>query len=406
LRDNLSTESNILYYGWVVVSMAFLANLVGYGLVYTFGIFLKPLSIEFGWSRSEITKAFLFYGILHNLLGLITARLCDRFGPKLVLAIAGFCFGLSMVLMNYVTTIGELYVYYGVLLSIGIASAYIPVTSTVSQWFRVKRGFAIGLSAAGLGAGSLVFSPLSAWLISSLGWRRAYTIFGIFAWVAFIPIVKFIKRVPHESMGLGGLEGFSFFEAFRTRTFWVFSLSWFFIAFTWWSVMIHIYPLATDRGMPMITAGILVGLIGGTSIIGRISAGFLSDKVGRKRVLITEFSVLLIAFIWLLFSTKEWMLFFFAILFGISSGGWTGIIAAFPADYFGYKATSSILSFMVLIAGIGQAIGPWLGGYIFDTTQSYNYMVILCILANIAAIISASLIRPPRFRSIVVSDRP
>ena len=95
--------------------MAFLANFAGYGLVYAYGIFFKPMSNEFGWSRSVTAAPFGFYAIFHNLLALLAGRLCDRFGPKLVLAIGGFCLGLSMILMRYVTTIWELYLFFGVL---------------------------------------------------------------------------------------------------------------------------------------------------------------------------------------------------------------------------------------------------------------------------------------------------
>jgi MFS family permease len=394
-RNVFYDESMVSYYGWVVVGMGFLANLVAFGLVYSFGVFFKPLASEFGWSRSVTAGAFGFYGIFHTLLALFAGRVCDRFGPTLVLTIAGFCLGLSMILMTYITTLWEFYLYFGALFSIGIAAEFIPVMSTVSQWFKVKRGFAVGLTAAGLGAGSLVFSPLSAWLISSFGWRKAYTIIGILSWVVFVPIVKFMKQIPRESTGCEESGGFSLSEALGTRAFWAFGISWFFIAITLWAMMIHIVPLATDRGMHMLTAGILAGIIGATSIIGRISAGFFSDKVGRKRVLIIEFTIQLIALIWLLFSTNIWMLFFFAVLFGISSGGWAGVIAAFPADYFGFKATGSILGFAEILAGVGVAIGPYVGGHIFDLTHSYNYMVIMCIMATIAAIISASLLRPP-----------
>lgn len=375
--------------------MAFLANLVGFGLVYAYGIFFKPMSNEFGWSRSVTAGPFGFYAIFHNLLALLAGKFCDRFGPKIILAIGGLCLGLSMVLMRYVTTIWELYLFYGVLFSTGIASIYIPVMSTVSRWFKAKRGLAIGLTAAGLGAGSLIFSPLCAWLISSFGWRIAYTVLGILAWSIFIPIVKFMKEVPRGSIESGKPEGFSFSEAFRTLAFWALGFSWLFIAFALWAVMIHIVPLATDRGMPLITAGILGGVIGASSIIGRISGGFFSDKVGRKKILITEFLFQSIAFVWLLFSTEAWMLFIFGVLFGLSSGGWTGVIAAFPADYFGYKATGSILGFAAILAGIGVASGPYFGGYIYDTTQSYIYMVIMCIIATITATIFASLLRPP-----------
>jgi MFS family permease len=388
------SESNFSNYGWVIVAMSFLANLVGYGLVYAYGFFFKPLASEFGWSRSVTAGPFGFYAVFHNLLAILAGVLCDRFGPKLILAIGGFCLGLSMILMRYVTTLWDLYLFYGVLFSIGVAGEYIPVMSTVSRWFKVKRGLAIGLTAAGLGAGSLIFSPLCAWLITSFGWRMACTVLGIVAWVSFIPIVKFMRQFPRESIESRELEGFSFSEAFRTKAFWALGFSWLFIALALWAVMIHIVSLATDRGMSMMTAGILGGVIGATSIIGRISSGFISDKMGRKKILITEFIFQLFAFIWLLFSTKAWMLFLFAILFGFSSGGWTGVVAALPADYFGYRATGTILGFCAIMAGVGVAIGPYLGGYIFDVTKSYDYMIVMCVIATIAAIISASFMTP------------
>ena len=393
--NSVFEESKISYYGWIVVGMALLANLMAFGLVYSFGVFLKPLASEYGWTRSVTTGAFGFYGILHTLLAPFAGRLCDRFGPRLVLTIGGFCLGLPMILMVYTTTLWELYVYYGFLFSIGIAGVYVPVMSTVSQWFKAKRGFAIGLTAAGLGAGSFVFYPLSAWLITSYGWRKAYAIIGILCWVFFIPIVKFMRQVPREYKKREELRGLSFSEAFRTETFWVFGVTWFLGCITIWAIMIHFVPLATDRGMSMMSAGILAGIMGATSIFGRISSGFLSDKVGRKRILITEFSLQLIAFIWLFFCTKIWMLYLFAVLFGISSGGWAGVITAFPADYFGLRATGSILGFANIMAGVGIAMGPYIGGFFFDTTHSYDYMVLMCIMGTLGAIISSSLLTPP-----------
>lgn len=381
-----------------MVCMACLANLVGFGLVYAYGVFFKPVCYEFGWSRSVTVGPFSFYAIFHSILAFFAGKFCDRFGPKLILVIGGFCIGFSMILMSYANSLWELYLSYGFFLSIGIAAMYIPCTATVSRWFKERRGLAMGLAAAGLGAGSLVFSPLSVWLISTFGWRKAYSVIGILAWIVFIPIVKFIKQVPRERIELELSEGLSFSQAFMTGTFWAYSLAWFFVGAALWSVMIHIVPLATDRGVSMVTAGILAGLIGVGGIIGRISAGFLSDKIGRKRILITEFTLQLISFVWLLFSKETWMLFFFAIFFGLSSGGWTGVITALAGDYFGSKATGTILGFIMIVVGIGIAIGPYVGGYIFDATQSYDYMVVMCIIATVSAIISASFLRPIKKR--------
>jgi MFS family permease len=152
--------------------------------------------------------------------------------------------------------------------------------------------------------------------------------------------------------------------------------------------------LVTDRGIPILTGGILLGIIGATSVIGRITGGYISDKVGRKKIMMTEFFIQIVTLIWFLFSSRDWMLFIFAISFGLSSGGWAGQIHAVPADYFGFRATGQILGAAAIFCGVGVAMGPYIGGYIFDTTFSYNAMVIMCIMATIAAIISTSLLRP------------
>ncbi|MCK4782881.1 MAG: MFS transporter [Desulfobacteraceae bacterium] len=398
LSNSKNVEYELSYYGWIVVGMCFLANLVGFGLVYSYGVFFKSLASEFGWSRSIIAGAFSTYAILHNILAFFAGRLVDRYGPKLILVIAGFCLGLSMIVMKFVTSIFTLYFYFGIIFSIGIAFTYSPVMATVSRWFKTRRGLAVGLAAAGLGAGSLVFSPLSAWLISSFGWRQSYGILGIIAWVIFIPIVIFVREAPREFMQAESesesAKGLSFSEAFRTRTFWAFCFSWMSAAAALFAIMIHFVPLATDRGVSIVTAGILAGLIGAFSLIGRISAGFFSDKAGRKNIFISAFIFQLIITSWLPFAKEAWMLFIFAIIFGLSSGGWTGVIAAFPADYFGVRATGAIIGFGVIMAGVGVAIGPYLGGYFFDATQSYDLMVVMCIIATIAAIISALFLRP------------
>lgn len=200
LNNSQNVEYELSYYGWIVVGMSFLACLIGFGLVYSYGVFFKSLASEFGWSRSIIAGAFSTYAILHNILAFFAGRLVDRYGPKLVLAIAGFCLGLSMIVMSFVTSIFTLYFYFGIIFSTGVAATYSPVMATVSRWFKTRRGLAVGLAAAGLGAGSLVFSPLSAWLISSFGWRQSYVILGIIAWVIFIPIVIFVREAPREFM--------------------------------------------------------------------------------------------------------------------------------------------------------------------------------------------------------------
>ena len=159
-------------------------------------------------------------------------------------------------------------------------------------------------------------------------------------------------------------------------------------------MMIHIVPLITDRGVSIVEAGVIAGLIGVGSIIGRIGAGFVSDKAGGKKVLAIALTIQLAAMVWLLFSRDTWMLYIFVLLFGLGSGGWAALMAAFPANYFGLKDTGAILGFAIILAGVGAAIGPYFGGYIFDMTQSYDYLIVLCIIVCVASVISSAFILP------------
>jgi len=397
--DNTAVrESSVGYYGWVVVGMGFLAGFVGFGFVYSYGVFFKPLSSEFGWSRSLIAGAFSLYAVLHNLLAFFAGRAVDTIGPKPILAVAGISLGASMIVMSRVDSVWELYVYFGILFSIGLACIFSPVMATVSRWFDAKRGFAAGITATGIGTGALVFSPLSAWLISTLGWRQSYVVLGIVAWVVFVPIVIFVREAPARTLGAASpgtsADGLSFGEAIKTMTFWAIALSLLCLDIAIFALMMHIVMLASDRGMSIVLSGSIAGLIGGASLFGRIGAGYFSDHLGRKRVYILACIFQLVMFIWLFFAVNTWMLIVFAVFFGVSYGSWAGIMGVLPADYFGYRATGEILGCIVIICGVGVAIGPFLGGLIYDTTGSYDYMIVMCVAATICAAIMASFMKP------------
>ena len=399
-------EFSLLYYGWVVVAMATLANMVALGLVYSYGVFFKPLAVELGYDRSVIAGVFSAYAIVHNLFAFFAGKLLDRFGPKVILGVAGFALGLSMIAMSTANSLLELYLYFGLIFSLGVACTYVPVMATVSNWFKEKRGTAIGITAAGVGAGSFVFSPLSAWMITAFGWRRSYSILGIATFFIFLMIVKFIRRASTAKGGEtknmpGSVEGFSFAKAFKTSTFWMIGLTWFFGVLALWAVLLHVVVMCIDRGSSLVLAGSMAGIIGGASLLGRIGSGFISDKIGRKTICLFALVCQTIMLVWLIFSSEIWMFLVFAILFGASSGGWVGIIPAFPSDYFGTKATGSIIGCVMIIVGVGVAIGPYIGGVIYDATGSYNYMILMCIFSSILAILTATLMKPVKTESMV-----
>jgi len=158
--------------------------------------------------------------------------------------------------------------------------------------------------------------------------------------------------------------------------------------------MINIVPLVSDKGFSLVEASMVAAVISISSFIGRVMGGFLSDKFGRKQIFTVSLVIQMLTFALLFLSQQILMLVLFAALFGLSMGGWTGVAPAFSADYFGFRATGTILGFALLIASIGISTGPLVGSYFYDTMHSYDNMILICIMTTAIAIVFACLLKP------------
>ena len=173
------SEGSRFYYGYVIVAGAFVVAAVVEGLFSSFGVFFKPLLEEFGWSRSMTSGAFSLAALLHIPQVVITGRLADRFGSRPMLTICGFFLGLGYFLMSYTTAVWHLYMFYGVISSIGMGFYWIPLVTMVPRWFVKRRAFMMGIVTSGVGVGQVVFPPLATWLITAYGWRLSFLIMGV-----------------------------------------------------------------------------------------------------------------------------------------------------------------------------------------------------------------------------------
>jgi sugar phosphate permease len=187
-----------IHYGWVIV-------LAGAGIMsatsfasYTFGVFLKPLILDFGWERGPLSLVPSIILLLWGLSSIITGKLCDMYGPRVLCTLGGIFLGAGFILTAHVTTLVQVYLFWGLLPGLSIGCCITPIVTTIPRWFTQKTGLAVGIPFAGVGAGALVSPLLAQMLTTAFGWRNAFIILGIVALVIMIPLAQLLRKDPAQ----------------------------------------------------------------------------------------------------------------------------------------------------------------------------------------------------------------
>jgi MFS family permease len=189
-------SSQKIFYGWWVVTGAFLVMFMGFGAAYSFGPFFHALHDEFGATRREISLVFSLTAFLYFLFGAVSGPVADRIGPRRVIATGGVLVAIGLLLAGTTQRLWQVYATYSLGVGVGVGIAYVPSVGAVQRWFIRQRGFASGLAVAGIGLGTLLMPPIAAALIPRFGWRWAYTIFGIAVLLIMVPASWLIEHSP------------------------------------------------------------------------------------------------------------------------------------------------------------------------------------------------------------------
>ena len=400
-----------LFYGWVVVASIFFIGTTIWGLRFSFGVFFKSIEAEFSLSRGATSGVFSVYMALASVFAILAGWALDRYGPRIIVLLMGIITGLSLLLTSQASALWQLYISYSLLLALGTSAMYVVAISTVSKWFDKKRGVALGIASSGAGLGAAVVAPFSAYLISSFGWQKAYAIIGVIVLLVLIPLSRLFKKEPYEigvlpdgiksalitnhPKKLGSEDiiarpaGLSVFQAFKTKSFWLITFTQFFYASSFFLLSTHIVPYATDKGISVIEASFSFSVIGAAGIIGRITMGAVSDRIGSKVTVVICGTIHVIALILLIWVQDLRVLYVFSVMFGLAWGGIVPTMGALIGDTFGLGKLGSILGVIDVGFGVGAAIGPIVGGLIFDITHSY---FLAFFLGTVTMLIGISLI--------------
>ncbi len=387
------------FYGYIILIISLIISLIIFGTYFSIGIFFKPMLNEFGWTRTIISGPVSISWLVSGLLGIVMGGLNDRFGPRVVVLGCGLSFGIGCLLMSQISTIWQIYLYYGVLIGAG-TSLPIPLMSTLSRWFNKRRTIITGIYLLGSGIGGILVPPIANWLTLNYDWRLAYIIFGGILIVVVLTTSQFLKRDPSQVHQLPDgktnamaektgavIAGLSFKEAITTRQFWLIFTGFLCFSLGMNTLNVHLVPHVTDLGISATVAATVLVILNGAGILGRIGLGSLGDKLGNKRLFVFTLFLLALSFAGFMFAKELLWLCLFVVLFGLASG--SGITQQSPlvASIFGLSSHGLIFGFVCLGHTIGAAIGTTLAGYLFDQTGSYQSAFITCGVASIIGLL-------------------
>jgi MFS family permease len=384
-------KSRVFYGYWLVlVTFVFLFLAIGCGS-FAFSLFVTPLQQALGWGRGEIMAAFTIFFVTMGVVSPVVGRFVDKYGARPVIPLGAVVMGLGFVV---VSRMSDLYLFYLGYVLVGSGAAgmgQVPCSAVISHWFKKRRGTAIGLMAAGVGAGG-VLAPLISDIIANDGWRAAYLAMAIMVWVIVIPLGAIVVRTRPAEMGMYpdgdpipagasreravAVGGVSLRTAAGTPTFWLIAASFFAGCFASMGLVQAPVPFLQDIGFPIQTAASALSAVGIGSALGKIVFGWLCDRMQPRHAWAIGQAMMAVSVVILLGIDAEssivpiWA---YALLAGFGMGAWLPTLSILASRNFGLAFYGAVFGALNLVQSTGTATGPFFAGLMYDATGTYYW---------------------------------
>ena len=398
------------FYGWYLVGLMVVSMMLVYGIRNSFSVFFDPILDEFQWFRGTTAIMLSLNILVYGFTAPVAGSLVDRWKPRKVAFIGISVLTLATFCCAFAGELWHFYLLFGILAPIGSAFCAAPALNpTLMNWFGKRRGLALGLGQIG-GSLSFAYGMLVETVISHWGWRPAFFVLAGILLAVLIPMYwKFFYYRPEdrglkpygtdESLAMNEIEDakkpdtpeWTIGKAAKTHNLWLLAFS----QFCYWGtgnylVIAHQIKFAVDVGYSSVMAASVLALFGIASIGGQLSAS-ISDIIGREKTVVIA-SVLAIGAMVALLSVTDnsqpWLLYTYAIVSGIATGLFSPTIFVGLADIFHGRNIGAISALVLTGTGIGGALGPWLGGYIYDVSGSYSTAFIISLVSFAVAGVS------------------
>ena len=418
---SVSSKGSKIFYGyWILVAAFFCAFIFSGCGFYAFSLFVVPLEADLGWDRGRIMLALTLSFLSGGLTGPLVGRIVDRYGARKVIATGAL---VGAIGFTSVSLVNELWQFYGCFIINGLAMAGVgpvPTTAVISKWFKKRRGTAIGIMSAGIGAGGLVLAPLlGGYLIPNFGWRMAYLALALFV-AALIPLTLLVIREKPSEMGLYpdgasapaeatetktatfAPKGLALRTAKSTSTFWLIALSFFTFGIAEVGVLQNEVPYLQGVGFSAAMAAGIHGMVGLFSTIGKFAFGWLCDKINASYACAIGTALQIVGTLLLMnigLESPPAMIWIYVFLIGLGVGNWLPTMSMLVSTNFGLLAYGAIFGMIGFAQSLGAAIAPFLTGYMYDAMGTYHLVFVVLAISYAVSMLSVLFVRRPKVSS-------
>ncbi len=369
-------------YRWMLVAIGALMTCVAVGAMFSLSVFLEPMGLATGWSRTGISSAMTIDFIAMGLAAFFWGAMSDRFGPRPVVVTGSVLGGLGLVLASRAETLLGFQLSYGLLVGLASGAFFAPLISATTMWFDKHRSLAVSLVSAGVGVAPMTVSPFARWLITNYDWRTAMLVIGLGAWALLIPAGLLVRKpsdVPQPVDAPAVAQdpaAPSLGAAFRSPQFIVLTLTFALCCSAHSGPIFHFVSYAMICGVSPMAAVSVYSVEGLAGLGGRLLFGVMADRYGVKRVLVAGLLLQAFCIGCYLFVSELSQFYVLAIAFGAAYGGVMPLYGVLAREYFGQAIMGTVLGAATMVSCLGMSFRPWAGGWVYDHYGSYAWLYI------------------------------
>jgi MFS family permease len=397
---NSWTHALRTHYRWIIVAAGGVLGCVAIGALFSLPVLLRPIAQDTAWSTTGISSAMTLAFVALALGSIAWGHLSDRFGPRVVVLAGSLLLTTGLALASTATSLAAFQLLFGVIVGVSAAAIFAPMMACVTGWFDTRRSLAVSLVSAGMGMAPMTMSPLAAWLVTTHGWRTSLQFIAALVVAVMVPVALLVRRPPAlvnatpspaatAPSGASSEPGLSIGQALRSAPFMILVSTSFLSCATHSGPIFHTVSYAVTCGIPLMAAVSIYSLEGLAGMGGRLVFGLLGDRFGAARVLVLALLAQAIVALGYVFVRELSSFYTVAALFGFTYAGVMPLFAVIARENFPLRMMGTVIGSTTMASSLGMALGPGVGGLIYDTFTSYAWLFTGAFALGIGAFLSA-----------------